>query len=80
MASDRQKPRKKVDLVGFHPYDLVDTCTTTPHTKVLSTIWHARIRRHDRKVRFGLVNLSGLEIHSAERGTQLAVGAVRRGR
>ena len=28
---------------------------------------HARVRGHDGKVRFGLVDMSGLEVHSAER-------------
>jgi len=36
---------------------------------------HSRGRRHDRKVRFGLVDLSELEIHSSERG----IGAAGRG-
>jgi len=40
---------------------------------------YIRVRRHDRKVRFGLVDLSRLDIHSAESGTQLAVSAAGRG-
>jgi len=36
---------------------------------------HARVRGHDGKVGFGLVGLSGLEVHPAERRAQLAVGA-----
>jgi len=36
---------------------------------------HVRVRGHDGKVRVGLVDLSGLEVHSAERRAQLAVRA-----
>ena len=41
-----------------------------PHTRRYS-----RPIRHDLKVRSSLVDLSGLEMRSAERGTQLVVGA-----
>jgi len=39
---------------------------------------HARVRGHDGKVGFGLVDLSGLEVHPAERRAQLAVSAAGR--
>jgi len=76
----------KVDLTGPHTrpsrrgqgrvWNCIPVPTRGCHKRGVGRVGrlgHAHGRRHDRKVRFGLVDLSRLEIQSAERVTRPAI-------
>jgi hypothetical protein len=75
-SSSSTSRRKTLPAVSRYPHPLADA--TKAALSALVAFGHGRVCRHDRKVHFGLVDLSELEIHSCEHGMQLAVGAAGR--